>query len=901
MSPSLLKSLTGRRILITRPKGQEEGLCRLIEEAGGEPFKAPLIRIEPGSDPDAARALLHADPGWDWLIFVSSNAVRVALDALPWLGRLSGVTRIAAIGEATADALEKAGLQVDVVPYSGFNSEALLEDARLFEVAGKRVLILRGEGGREVLAEGLRARGAEVHYAELYQRVPVEFDEFLSVLERWPQGDFDAVVVTSGEALERLDELLSLGGASTFHKPPLVVPGERLSEKARSQGWSDILTADSASDESIARVLRQWAYASSQSPNPVESRPEPLVTQAPPATEEGMHPSIAAPVSLPEAGLVIPPLDVPAAELPESKREPEPQESAAEPAPIDLPAPVEAETPAAIEDLPLIPEEISTPMNADPVPESDQPVAEETPVVSEVSETPAASGKAGKKAQKAKEIPPKKGRSLAWVGYLMLIAVAALGVGGWFLLQELRSRQEGLGGQITDKTLQVREVSQQLTAVQTEIATLHAQLAAVQSQQATDDGKIERILGEQSEQQDLKMEAVKNDLMTSLQVIQRQLNKTRGDLLITDAEYLLSVANQKLALVGDVKSVLAAMEAADQRLRESGDPVVYKVRETLSGEMAALEKVVGLDVVGISADLMALEKKVASLPTILPHAGTLKQHESEKAREKEAPEAQKPENGDALDSALKGFKDLVTVRRTNRSVEAVLAPEEVEILKQLLLLKLETTRAALLRNDEPLYRDSLEFAETWVRQNFEPSAKETQEVLADLEHLKSHTLKVAFPDISRSLVMLQNIERLRLEAEDAMLHGKAPDKKAGAPMPSDVQPEAPLTPADARKAGAKDKKDKSKGAEPGAPGAASSPDKPQESVKPQAPVAEKALLAPIDPALAPEKPGAPVPAAPPVSAPAESPAAAAPAAPAPTPGPAPGPEMKAVPNEGERL
>lgn len=200
---------------------------------------------------------------------------------------------------------------------------------------------------------------------------------------------------------------------------------------------------------------------------------------------------------------------------------------------------------------------------------------------------------------------------------------------------------------------------------------------------------------------------------------------------------------------------------------------MFKVRETLAEEMGALRKMQVPDLVGVSSRLVALEKKVGQLPLNLPHAGTLKEHEKEK-HAAPAPQPAPGEEGDALDTALQGIKDLVTVRRTDHPVEAVLTPAQVEANRQILLLKLETSRAALLRNDEALYRDSLATATEWIGQHFDVNAPETRSVLEELASLGDHSLNVSYPDISKSMVMLQNIEKLRLEAEEAAISGKKP-------------------------------------------------------------------------------------------------------------------------------
>ena len=737
MTSRVIEPLAGMTVLVTRPAGQGEGLAQLITAAGGRAVQAPLLRIAPSGDSSAAASLLNSPESWDWLIFVSANAVRFALGLDGGLELRGGTTRIAAVGEATAAALAGAGLTVDLVPYPQFNSEALLADPRMAAVAGQRVLVVRGEGGREHLADILRERGAEVVYAEVYRRVPVQAEEFSPSLTALQEGIYDAVVVTSGEALAHLTGLLRESGLDSLPRPAMVVPSERIADQAREQGWSKRLIAEQASDEAIVQALKQFAHARKTGQGPVTL--EPLESDS----------------TTPEPETTI----APAGEL--------------------------IEGPAV---------NIESDQNGDkPLTNQEQDIR---PSVESTHETePAAVQDATTATVKGK--PPKKPRSLAWVGYMVLLGVIGLAAGGWFLLQELRSRQEGLGGQITDKTHQVQEVTHQITSVQSDIAALHSQVATLQSQFSGNDAKIERRLGDQAEQWEVKLESTRGELSTAIQQIQRQLNKTRSDLLITDAEYLLSVANQKLHLVGDVKSVLAAMEAADQRLHESGDPAVYKVRQALAEEMAAVRKIQAPDLVGFSSRLIALEKKVPSLPLLLPHAGTVKQHEKEKEQQSQAEEQGPEEKGDAFDSALRGFKDLVTVRRTDQPVEALLVPEQVEVLRQLLLLKLESSRAALLRNDEQLYRDSLATAMDWIGQHFDTAAAETKAMLDDLNALADRSFTVAYPDISKSMVMLQNIEKLRLEAEDAAMRGNsAPGASGASPAAASPAPaiEPPVTP-----------------------------------------------------------------------------------------------------------
>lgn len=242
------RPLTGLGVLVTRPVGQAEGLCRLVEAAGGTPVRLPLLEIIP-EQPIGAQWRECLDET-DWMIFVSVNAVRCGLSLLEERPPTARRPRIAAIGRATAAELVKRGVAVDLTPEQQFNSEMLLATSDLAEVAGQRFLIVRGFGGREMLAETLRARGAEVTYAEVYRRILPETD-IAAVLEQWRAGDIDVVTITSGDALVNLATLLDGKGMDLLAKTPMVVISRRLEKQARELGCIRVMTAANAGDQAI--------------------------------------------------------------------------------------------------------------------------------------------------------------------------------------------------------------------------------------------------------------------------------------------------------------------------------------------------------------------------------------------------------------------------------------------------------------------------------------------------------------------------------------------------------------------------------------------------------------------------------------------------------------------------
>lgn len=221
-------ALAGTRVLVTRPAHQADNLCRLIEAEGGVAVRLPLLTVEPSAHAAEAQRRLMA--GHDLWIFTSANAVR---HALPLAGG-QFPARFAAVGPATAAALAAAGGAAAATPLAGASSEALLELPELVDVAGRRVLIVTGADGLQILERGLTARGAQVERAEVYRRVALPYppEAVVSALRR-----SDVVIVTSGQALAHLVRLTPEESRKLLLRKPLVVPSSRMVEKARDLGF----------------------------------------------------------------------------------------------------------------------------------------------------------------------------------------------------------------------------------------------------------------------------------------------------------------------------------------------------------------------------------------------------------------------------------------------------------------------------------------------------------------------------------------------------------------------------------------------------------------------------------------------------------------------------------------
>ncbi len=245
--------LNGLRILVTRPRRQADGLCRLIEAQGGEAVRFPALSILPPPDSAEVDDMLASLDRFDFAIFISPNAVEFTLLLAAAHGGLPAGPKIVAVGAGTARALEAQGVNVDLVPERA-DSEGLLALPALNDVDGKGVAIFRGEGGRELLAETLHARGADVEYCAVYRRVRPQADP-APLLARWNEGGIDVVTVTSGEALENLVAMLGEAGQALLQRTPLVVVSERTAGRARELGIEKVVVAEGAGDEAMVKAI----------------------------------------------------------------------------------------------------------------------------------------------------------------------------------------------------------------------------------------------------------------------------------------------------------------------------------------------------------------------------------------------------------------------------------------------------------------------------------------------------------------------------------------------------------------------------------------------------------------------------------------------------------------------
>jgi uroporphyrin-3 C-methyltransferase len=379
-----------------------------------------------------------------------------------------------------------------------------------------------------------------------------------------------------------------------------------------------------------------------------------------------------------------------------------------------------------------------------------------------------------------------RSRSGFWFGIIILLIIIGLAGAGFFLFTQLREQQASLGGEVDKGDMQLIELSKQISGYQSQLASVQSQLATLEASIAGKDTHFTKTLEDFSRLHNEKLDSTRKELNSAIQQVQRQLGKTRGDWLIADAEYLLSTASERLHLIGDVNTTRAALEAADQRLRESGDAAVFKVREQIAKDIAALNRVEVPDIVGIYSSIQTQAGQIDNLTLLLPYAG--KTPTSPKKPEK--PVDQTQDKQDLIDSALNELEEIVTIRHTEQPIKAILTQEEAQFIKEQLRLKLETVKVALVQHNEPLYQASLTDAKKWTEQHFMQNTQ-TKNFIAELDRMKGVQIQSQFPDISLSLKMLKDIVKLRLETDKAMPSPEAAPTSAPEPEPAPKQESEP--------------------------------------------------------------------------------------------------------------
>jgi len=250
-----LAPLSGRHIVITRPAGQATHLASALVALGAKPVLFPVLAIFDIEDKGPLNEVAERLDEFDWAAFVSPNAVDKALGHILARRQWPAHLRAATIGKSSEMALASFGIGDVTAPTVRFDSEALLALPALQDMQGKRVIIFRGDGGRELLGDTLTERGAGVEYVGCYRRGKPDLDP-APLVKLWSDGQLDAITVTSSEGLRNLYDMVGPLGQAWLRKTPTFVPHERIAEQARALGLHHVVLTGPG-DDGLVQGLTQ--------------------------------------------------------------------------------------------------------------------------------------------------------------------------------------------------------------------------------------------------------------------------------------------------------------------------------------------------------------------------------------------------------------------------------------------------------------------------------------------------------------------------------------------------------------------------------------------------------------------------------------------------------------------
>jgi uroporphyrinogen-III synthase len=257
-----MAALDGVGVLVTRPLQQAMPLCLLLEAAGATAIRLPAIVIDAAADLADLEQRLGPLEDFDVVVFTSANAVRFGAPLLE--GKHDQA--LAAIGPATARALQEAGHRVTIVPAGGFDSEHLLLHPKFANPAGRRVLIVKGLHGRTELHDELARRGAVVVNAEVYRRERALHGAALlaMVTAKLAAGEIQIITATSAEIAGHLLDSAPAALRREYERAHWLVPGPRVAAAVRERGLrAPLLHAATALDQDLVGAIVRWRESES--------------------------------------------------------------------------------------------------------------------------------------------------------------------------------------------------------------------------------------------------------------------------------------------------------------------------------------------------------------------------------------------------------------------------------------------------------------------------------------------------------------------------------------------------------------------------------------------------------------------------------------------------------------
>ena len=368
------------------------------------------------------------------------------------------------------------------------------------------------------------------------------------------------------------------------------------------------------------------------------------------------------------------------------------------------------------------------------------------------------------------EAPPptkKSGGLVAWAALLVAVAAAA-GV-GWDFLKD-REAGDSASDATTRLEARLNEVVSSVGASQDIVTALEQSVAELREQEPAREAALRRI-EQQLDDRLRRIEPLPARLATveaSLAALQGISTGARDAWLLAEAEYYMQIANVQLQLARNPELALLALNHADERILQLGDPRLTGVRQALSDEKRALEAMEKTDTAGITLTLASLAATVDSLPL------------NQDTETRDDPESS------AVDPTLTGMEramaslrnamdDFISVRRTDEVMEPLIAPEAEFFLRANLSLQIQTARLALLRGEETVFRQSLDDVSQWLTEYYDADSAAVQSAQTTITSIRGSAFNVAIPDISRSLRLLRQFSSLSDAAAQPAVEPAAPE------------------------------------------------------------------------------------------------------------------------------
>jgi uroporphyrinogen-III synthase len=251
----MVEELKDIGVLVTRPGDRGESLSQLIEKSGGRAIRFPVIDIVELDDFTLLDEVLGKIESYRLIVFVSVSSARAVVSRLKSLGGvIPNTTKIAAVGEQTAKICEQFGMEVGFYPRNQVNSEGLIEELSHFDFKDQRVVIFRGQDGREWLGSEMIARGARVEYVQSYER-KLTSSSIEKVLHSWRRGKLNHVIVTSASILEGLCTLLGEENRYLLKQSWVITISARLQVLCEAKGLVKVVVAKNPSDGAVMECL----------------------------------------------------------------------------------------------------------------------------------------------------------------------------------------------------------------------------------------------------------------------------------------------------------------------------------------------------------------------------------------------------------------------------------------------------------------------------------------------------------------------------------------------------------------------------------------------------------------------------------------------------------------------